>query len=352
MTMLNKTILFVGPIKQGSTTRQKLNGLKKIVKTVFFINTIGDFDYRDKFTQRVLSFFYRKTGVQLPFAFSDPLRINQTIISKVLKENVDILWIDKGLNIKPSTLIKLKKNCASLKIIGYSPDDMLQRHNNSTFFLSCLPYYDMFYTTKTYNVKELKKLGANHVEFIKNTYQEEIHFPVSLTQEDMMFYSSDVSFIGDFESDRFEVMKFLADKGITITIWGPNWSEVSYKNLVIKNKTLKDIEYSKAIVASKICLGFLKKSNRDLQTTRTIEVPACGGFLLAEDTIEHRALFEPDSEMVFFKNNYELLDKITFYLKNDEERIRISKSAFERCINSNYENKKVLFGAVQKLNDI
>ncbi|GAI07177.1 unnamed protein product, partial [marine sediment metagenome] len=59
---------------------------------------------------------------------------------------------------------------SSTVIAGYSPDDMAGRHNQSSQFLKALPFYDTYFTTKSYNVDELKNLGCPNVKFIENAY--------------------------------------------------------------------------------------------------------------------------------------------------------------------------------------
>ncbi len=128
-------------------------------------------------------------------------------------------------------------------------------------------------------------------------------------------------FIGAWEKERCESILYLAKNGIKVKVFGDGkWNE--YKN--ISNLTLCpavfSVDYSKALQAFKISLCFLRKMNFDQQTSRTMEIPGCGGFMMAERTDEHRALFEEDKEAVFFSSDEELLEKCKYYLSHDEER--------------------------------
>jgi hypothetical protein len=80
------------------------------------------------------------------------------------------VWIDKGLTIKKSTLLKIKT--VNKKIIHYSPDDMLNPRNQSKRYLNCISIYDLHVTTKSYNVSELLANGALKSYFI-NIFMEE-----------------------------------------------------------------------------------------------------------------------------------------------------------------------------------
>jgi spore maturation protein CgeB len=77
---------------------------------------------------------------------------------------------------------------------------------------------------------------------------------------------------------------------------------------------------------------------KDLQTTRSIEIPACGAFRLAERTNEHLELFSEGKEVEIYETNKELLEKVTCYLIHEQERQRIAQAGRERCIRSGYSN--------------
>ena len=272
--------------------------------------------------------FMRK--LKLPL---DSFELNKKILNFDFTK-VDILFTIKGNEIKPWTLKFIKQKYPHLKIISWSLDDMYAWHNRSFYYTLGIKYYDIVFTTKSYNIHELKLIGAKRVEFIFQAYSVNLHKPYKCKN-----YIYNVIFIGDFEQDRFEKMLFLAQNGIEINIFGPNWNKYvkkQYYNLVIHNKPLIGEDYSKSISCSKITLCFLRKINRDLQTSRTMEIPACGGFMIAERTNEHLKLFNEDKEAVYFSSKKELLEKVKYYLKYEEKRKEIAKAGYRKTISSKY----------------
>ncbi len=70
--------------------------------------------------------------------------VNRTIVKSFEEKGFDILWLDKGLTIEAATLRQIKQIRPETLIVGYSPDDMYRRHNQSKQFLEHLSLYDCF----------------------------------------------------------------------------------------------------------------------------------------------------------------------------------------------------------------
>lgn len=258
--------------------------------------------------------------------------------------DMDVVWIEKGNMIWPSTLSYIKKHAPRARLISCSEDDMFASHGHSFWYRAGLHHYDLVFTTKTYNLAELKLFDAKETRLFLDSYDENIHKPMSLTEPERSRFSCDVSAIGAFEVERAESLLHLARHGIRVNVWGNGWGgQVNlHPNLHVKNEFLFGEGYSKAICATKINLNFLRKINRDEVTSRSVEIPACGGFMLGERTRRHQEFFEEGKQAEFFGSNAEMLEKVRYYLENSNEREKIARAGRERCVTSGYSMRSQL----------
>lgn len=332
----------MGPLRHGSTTLQRLTALRDLGHEVHEVDTWSSAQDLNwvAFFDRVVNKTYRWGSPIGPYC-RDLAHANQSILNVLRQSSWDILWIDKGLTIDASTLAQVRHEWPAVRIVGYAPDDMVARHNHSRQFLKHLPFYDVFFTTKSYNVPELRALGCPRVHFVDNAYDPHTHRPLEISLAERNSLGGAVGFVGSYEFDRAKSMAFLAGNGYSPRIYGGNWARrrlVRKSGLICETRTVVGEEYARTLCAFDINLHFLRKINRDQQTTRSIEIPACGKFMLAERTEQHLGLFEEGKEAVFFGSDTELLDKTAYYLRNSEEREKIARAGRRRCLRNGYSN--------------
>lgn len=290
----------------------------------------------------------------LPMYIPENNNENEEICAMVQNKHYDIIWIDKGHTIRPSTLKFIKKISPDTTIVSYSPDNMALRHNQTQQYLECIPLYDLLITNKSYILNSMKRLGARDVVFVNNSYEKSFHHPFNLTIEQRRKLGGDIGFIGVWEKERCNSILYLVNHGLKVRVWGAGkWNK--YKNyspnLVIEGRFLHGEDYSMALAAFRINLCFLRKANFDTQTTRSVEIPACGSFMLAEKTGEHLEMFEENKEAVFWESNEELLTKCSYYLLHEEERELIAKAGYQRCLSSDYSNEGMVRRIVQRMKE-
>lgn len=331
-------ILFVGPLDYGSTSLQRYNAIKKLYSSSKSVNIFK------KIPKNFIYNFYLNFLTKIGFP-KDISNANKNIIKKIKKYKPNIIWLEKANTIKANTLLTIKKISNKTRILGYSPDYMTRFVNKSHYFTKAIKYYDFFFTTKSYGVKELKKIGAKKVFFINNSFDPKTHRKIYLSNNYKSKFKCAVGFVGTWEKERAEYMYAVAYSGIIVKWWGSVSNRhfffekfYSHPNLIKNNNNILGEEYAKAINSFDIALCFLRRDNKDLQTTRSIEIPACGTFMLAQRTKEHQMLFKEGKEAEFFSSKNELIKKINYYLKNEKERVKIAEAGRKRCQKSGYSN--------------
>jgi len=285
----------------------------------------------------------------------DEVGVNKWLLSTIRqRKDINIVWIDGATNIYPWVLSKLKKINGSLSLIYLSEDDILAKHNMSYWHRFSLRCYDHIFTTKQFNISELYSIGARSVHLISDSYCRDIHHPCDLTSAESVLYAADVSAVGAYEEDRYTRLLYIAKHGIKVNIWGGGWGHCvdAHHNLNVKNLFLYGEDYSKVISKSKINLNFLRKMNRDTITSRSIEIPACKGFMLSERTERQKEVFIEGVEADYFSSNEELLEKIRFYLANSRLRNEIASNGFSKCISGGFSVKDIVLSVVEKASSV
>jgi len=285
--------------------------------------------------------FAWKLGIHM-----DTEQVNAYLLRRAAKFEPDIIWIEKGNMIRPGTLKTLHDICPTAVIASYSEDDMYNPINRSLAYQRGLRHYDIVFVSKSFNAEqeELPSLGAEVCLAVDKAYDPEQHLPLTLSDDDQRELAADVGFIGTYAPERGRDVLFLAKNGLSVRVWGNGWEDFRgrHENLTVERRALvnqpKNLRYTKGIAATKINLGFLRKVNRDLQTDRSIEIPASGGFMLAEYSSEHARLFVDGQEAVFYTDLDDLLAKARHYLSHEDERRTIAAAGRQRCVDAGYSH--------------
>lgn len=338
--------LFIGELHEFSRGYQRRNILRKLGHSVDSYPIVCPklkLDSKPNFLYRVLW----RLGYP-----PDTTNVNKNLLRSIQSEKYSVIWIEKGNTIKPFTLEAIKKFSPQSILVSYSEDDMFISSNRSIWYTKGLKYYDVVFTTKSHNLApcELNSIGARRVIFVGKAYDSSLHRPLKVSNEERVKFGSDVGFIGTYEDERAKSMEFLAEHDIKIRVWGSGWNNKRlHKNIICEKKPLYGDDYIKALCSTKINLAFLRKANRDLQTDRSVEIPACKGFMLAERTVEHMHLFEEGKEAEYFSSDCELLEKVVYYLINEGKRESIANAGRERCIKSGYSHDERLAEMISRL---
>ena len=93
----------------------------------------------------------------------------------------------------------------------------------------------------------------------------------------------------------------------------------------------------------------LSHENRDLHTTRSLEIPAIGSLFLGERTSEHLALYREDEEAVFWSSPEECAQKSLALLKDPARIQRIAQAGHARALANGNFNEQMISRVMARL---
>ncbi|TKK68209.1 glycosyltransferase family 1 protein [Ilyomonas limi] len=321
-----RRILYIGNSSGFTTSFQRFEALKRLGYTVCMQDPYKAMEVN---LRRIISrHIHYRTG----YRFLQK-KIEEWIKEVVTanQENYDLVWMNSG-ELIGKHVIKLLHATYKCPIILYNNDDPTGGRDGRRFstLIKAVPFYDLCIVMRGVNKNEYEKLGAKKVLRATMSYDEVAHHPFEHTVEIPPKLRSEVAFIGTWmrHEKRDTFLLKLIEAGIPVSIWGDRWQKSPLWNRLAphyRGHALGGRDYVGAIQGAKIVLGLLSKGNRDLHTTRSLEVPYAGGLLCAERTSEHLDMYNEGEEAVFWSDTEECIQVCKKLLADDNlrESIRI-----------------------------
>jgi spore maturation protein CgeB len=333
-----KKILCIGKQFRGSNA----GGLFKAISRIGNLISIVDENYYINLSNkdlkvRILDKLFQSWHIK---------EFNKAILIEANLFKPDIVLVYKGAFVLPETLIKLKQK--GYLVVNFYPDVSFKTHGK--LLPKTLPLYHHVFTTKTFGLKDMdEQLGIKNASFIPHGFDVDIHRNLNLSSLNHQSYLCDVSFIGGWSIKKELLLSSIKENinNTNLKVWGPKWANansVYLKDSIQHSAVFGDL-YALAILSSKINLGILHErvhgaSSGDLITSRTFHIPGTGGFMIHERTEEVLKYFKEDEEIVCFDTPEELVEKIVYYLKEENKRKEIALKGNNRAINEHSLEKR------------
>lgn len=328
MSGRNLRVVFVGETMPGSRTPQRVRALREFGHAVDLVPTNKPgrtFEDPPTLIERLR---YR---LRRPH---DEAGTNEALRAAVAR-GCDLIWVENARILTPRTLAAVKRLAPAAPLVWYSEDDMMNPRLGSVWLDRSLPLFDLWVTTKSFNARpeEMPARGVRRAVFVDNSYDPIVHRRIELTADERVRFGADIAFVGTYEAPRAESLLRLAHAGLSLRVWGNGWSRLAgaERNLRVEGRPVYDDDYARVISATRINLAFLRKANRDLQTCRTLEIPACGGFMLHERSTEAERLFAPDREAAYFGSDEELVPVCRRWMADEAGRVAVAEAGRRRA---------------------
>lgn len=326
------------------------------------------YDYGDKDRGLSYAHYYfnqpleQIADVVISFDFMEMLRIhgrermNRKLLNIVRRERPDITLIvpftDQFI---PDVIDEINQFTVT---VGYFYDDTW-RIEYSRFWARHFTYV----TTSDINgIKKFRDAGYNNV-----IYSPFGCHPEAFTKQDLpKIY--DVSFVGMHDPYRAWLLKWLKRAGIDVHMWGTDWRtgrldhekmvkvfNQSRINLNLSNCVSWDLRYLLSSLRRDLryplsLLRVVKNMLRSLKVrdsktyemvkARHFEINACGGFQLSYYVEGLERHYQIGEEIALYASREDLVDKVRYYLKHDDEREAIAQRGYERTLRDHTMEKR------------
>lgn len=128
--------------------------------------------------------------------------------------------------------------------------------------------------------------------------------------------------------------------GVKIRIYGTHWQALQQQIPGLAQQKIHPVlgdEYAALLSGAKIALVFLSKRNCDVYTRRCFEIPACGSLMMAPRTAELEKYFEDGKEAIYWDSTADLVNKVQYYLRHDQERMTIAEAGRIRLLKDGHD---------------
>ena len=272
-------------------------------------------------------------------------RLMHRLAALLDKKQFDLCYVDGGEYVTPRVMALLRRHAR--KIISYSIDDPLGPRDGPRFraFRQSLALYDLNAVVRVENVREGEELQARQMLRVYRSADEVSHAPRQLSALDHQKWDCEVLFLGTWFPERGPFLKALVELGVPLTIQGPHWHkarEWSKLKAHWRGGALAGDDYAKAIQCAKVNLGLLSRENRDLHTTRSLEIPALGALLCAQRTEEHSLMYQEGREALFWSDAQECADMCRYALADEARRGTIAAAGHQRVMRNGHYNEMIV----------
>jgi spore maturation protein CgeB len=350
-------IVFVGQLGRGQTSRMRADALTRLGHEVHAVDSGGiwsDHGYIRRLAEQRLG---RGGSID---------RFNMRVQAALAAARPQLLWAEKQEYLDPAILHHCSR--VGVRTFHYNPDPYFSLSWKRTRCADqCLPLYDVLVVTKRYELDSYRDYCSGVVVYSPLGYDPIAHVPEVRAMQRAP--ESDVSFVGGWEPRREALLMAARGLACRVRVWGYGWAlaqrprwdprrfirlgRLDPESRVYLGPIARDLRssvmpgeglhgeiygnmYAHAVGSSAVTLGLLRKVCPDQHTTRTFEIPAMSGFMLADRTDDHLEFFDEGIEAEYFSSDDEYIDKVEFYLSRPDARRRIAHAGHDRCRRSDY----------------
>jgi hypothetical protein len=253
-------------------------------------------------------------------------KMNRELIILAKKEEPQVIFVFGTARILYGTLITIRLLLPTVKLVWVWPDTPmnLEAHN-----IDNAPLYDLSAVYSKAATETFAAFGFRHCAWIPLAGDNFMH---GRAVRDTGEFDSDISFVGMWRPERERTMKAIYQhfKNFKIDLHGNNWQRnCSDKELlgIWKSNGFYGKSLADHFNRSRININIIDDTNYPAANMRFFEIPISGGLQVASSCPEFENEFLDNESIVSYRNEPELVDKLTAILADPEHAQRIRQNS-------------------------
>ncbi len=304
-------ILFIGEVTPFLTTAARRDAFLSLGHHVETVNTRHLLRSGNRMADRIRVLTLRTPGVYA---------LNHKIVTTARRFRPDVIWIEKGTFVFPSTMRTLRHG-EPVTLVYHNTDDWKAEPRFKRFFwrflIRSLPLYDVHITSNLHNVDEFRAQGFTRVLHMELAANAALVPPDPIPDEMRSRLSAQAGFVGHWEPETEKLLLALVRSGVSTRIFGPGWERAASGDDLagaVQHRGIYGEEYAAGIQSFDVNVGIVSSWNRNHTASRSFQIPALGGFLLHQRNPVMSRYFREGVEAEFFDSAEELREKCRHYL--------------------------------------
>jgi spore maturation protein CgeB len=237
----------------------------------------------------------------------------------------DLILLTHG-KLPPSVVGQLRTACSARMAVWYP--DALVNLGRQYLLASDL---DAWFFKDPYIAHVLRDKLALNAFYLPEACNSLWHRRVDSSPGDQRKYGCDLVTASNMYYYRAKSLEMFLN--YDMKIWGqsyPSWLS-SPLRAIYQDEYVAEEEKARAYNAAKIVLNTMHYGEIEGVNCRLFEAAGCGAFQIADWKPALPDLFEPEKEIVTFRTQQELKEKVDFYLAHPKERREIADRAYARA---------------------
>lgn len=247
------------------------------------------------------------------------------------------IWLFKGMEVYPKTLATLRKR--GITLVNYNADhpfEYFSRGSGNSNVRRAIPQYHLHLTYSERIKRQMEERFSDcRVGVVPFGHDvDEESFDRLRDEEEVVR----ACFLGNPDDHRARNIKNIIEADIPIDVFGHRWDRFLKPAPLLRiNPQANGVDMLRTLRRYRVQLNFFRPHNEGSHNMRSFEVPACGGIMVAEDSVEHRAFFESGREAFYFRSPSEMVDCVRSLLARPvAEANEIRTAARRRSVRSGY----------------